>query len=182
MRDLPKEPGEFLSALHNIHSLELVNIRIEHLSRELETCFSAFRGTLTTLTLGLFTTSFSAFVSLIDYFPNITALQLGAFGLAPDEGPVPSLSRPLRGKISIRPPLPNSCYLMFIDRLARLDQEYEELVIGPTSIPLRTELFNRILQFSTGTVKYLRLLGKLEREHSLHAPSSLHDLRQPSKS
>jgi len=176
LRTLSKGSGECFSAIHNVRSLELANIRIEHLSKEgLHGCFSAFRETLTSLTLRAFVTSFAAFVSMIDYFPNITALQLGLFELEPDEGPIPQLSQPLRGRISIYLPLPSSCYLIFIDRLAKLDQEYEELVIDPTSIPLRTELFNRILQFSTGTIKCLRLLGKLKREHSLHTPSLLHD-------
>jgi len=180
-QDIPKEPGQYFSALHNIHSLELVNIRIMHLSKELETCFSAFRETLTNLTLDLFATSFSAFVSLIDYFPNITALQLGALGLEPDEGLVPSLSRPLRGRIRIRPPHPNC--LEFIDRLAELNREYEELVIDPTNFTfMRTEFFGRILQLGTGTVKYLRLLGDLECEYSLYTPSSLRILMQPFKS
>ena len=182
IQDFPKEPGEYFSALRNIHSLELGDIKIERFNKELETCFSAFRETLTTLTLKLFTTSFSAFVSLIDYFPNITTLQLGILGLEPDEGPVPSLSRPLRGKIRILPPHRSSSYLMFIDRLAGLDQEYEELVINPTSVPLRIEFLERILQFSTSTVKYLRLLGKLQREYSFHTSSPLRDLMQPPKS
>ena len=180
MQDLPKEPGEFFSALHNIRSLEFVNVRIGRLSKELETCFSAFRGTLTNLTLDPFITSFGAFVSLVDYFPNVTALRLGMFALGPDEGPVPTLSRPLRGKLRILPPHPTS--LEFIDRLAKLDQEYEELVVDPNFMPLRTESFERVLQFSTGTVRYLRLLGDLECEYFLHTPSSLHVLIQHFKS
>jgi len=175
--DFPKEPGEYISALHNIHSLQLVNIRINPLSKELQTCLSAFRETLTNLAILYFVTSFSAFVSLIDYFPNITALQLGMFGLNPDEGPVQLLSRPLRGKIRIRPPHPDRSE--FIDRLAKLDQEYEELVIDAATVPLDTAILGCILQFSAGTVKYLRLLGRLEREYSLHTPSSLNVLTQP---
>jgi len=173
--DLPKEPGEYIFALRNIHSLQLVNIRIDPLSKELQTCLSAFRETLTSLTLLFFVASFSAFVSLIDYFPNITALQLGMFALNPDEGPLPSLSRPLQGKIHIRPPHPGC--LGFIDRLAKLDQECEELVIGATNANLETEFFVRALQFSTA--KYLRLLGSFEREYSLHTLSSLNVLTQP---
>ena len=64
--------------------------------------FSAFRDTLTYPSLETFTASFSAFVTLVDYFPNITTLRLRSFELEPDGGPVPSLSRPLRGKLYVR--------------------------------------------------------------------------------
>jgi len=168
LQGLSKDSGEWLPALHNIHSLGLANIRIDRLSEEeLHGCFSAFRETLTDLTLGNFVTSFTAFVTLVDYFPNITALQLGLFSLEPDEGPVPSLSRPLRGKISIFPSHPN-CF-EFIDRLAMLDLEYEELVIEPAFMFefARAGFLERILQFGASTVECLRLLCGPEREYPL---------------
>ena len=40
------------------------------------TCFSAFRETLTHLTLNTFAASLSAFVTLVDYSPNIISLKL----------------------------------------------------------------------------------------------------------
>lgn len=90
MRDLPQDSGKYLSTLCNIHSLTLFNARVEHISEDLfHTCFSAFRGTLTYLSLESFATSFSAFVILVDYFPNITTLRFTSFALGPDEGPVP---------------------------------------------------------------------------------------------
>ena len=103
VRSLPKDSGQYLPALCNLRSLSLYNAYIEHLSEvEFRTCFSAFRETLTGLAIGFFSTSFSAFVALVNYFPNITTLRLGSFSLRPDEEPVPLLSRPLRGKIYIR--------------------------------------------------------------------------------
>ena len=75
MRDLAQDSGEYLSALRNLRTLTLSNITVEHISeREFCTCFSTFRGSLTRLSLDTFATSFSAFVTLIDYFPNITML------------------------------------------------------------------------------------------------------------
>ena len=161
--------GEYFSALHNIHTLELVNIKIERSSKaEFGTCFSAFRETLTGLTLELLTTSFDALVNLVDYFPNVVTLRLSPSILELDEGPVPPLSRPLRGKLHIYY-TEHDC-LEFIDRFARLDMEYEELVIG-SWFGLPTRFMESSLQLSPGTVKYLRLTVTLQREYPHHAPS-----------
>jgi len=79
--------------MRNIRSLTMVNIRVEHISEEgFHTGFSAFRETLTFLFLEFFSTSFSAFVTLIDYFPNIAALRLRSLVFEPDEGSVPTLT------------------------------------------------------------------------------------------
>ena len=102
MHDLARHSGEYLSALRNIHSLRLCNIRLEHIGEDqFRTCFSAFRETLTHLSLEIVTTSIGEFVTLMDYFPNITDLQLCSFELEQDEGPVPPLSRSFRGRLHV---------------------------------------------------------------------------------
>ena len=160
MRDLPQGSAEYLSALRNLHSLTLSEIRVEHISEEgFHTCFSAFHETLKYLTLENFVTSFSAFVTLVDYFPNVTTLQLRSLTPEPDEGLVPSLSRPFRGKVLIRHYQSN--FVDFLDRFAELDLEYEELVI--TSPPFAdTEFAESALQISPSTVKFLRFTAELE--------------------
>jgi len=168
MRDLPQDSGEYLSALHNIHSLTLYRIRVEHINEEgFRTCFSAFRETLTYLSLGTFITSFSAFVALVGYFPNIRTLQLRLFGLEPDEGPVPTLSRPLRGGVHVECAQDNS--LEFYNRFAKLDQEYEELVINtaPLTAPAKTKFLQTALQISTATVKFLKLTDEFRGKQPL---------------
>jgi hypothetical protein len=178
MRNLQEHSGEYFSALRNIHSLTLFNPRVQHISEEnFRVCFSAFRGTLTHLSLERFATSFSAFVTLVDYFPNITALHLCSFALGPDEGPVPPLSRPLRGKIHVRH-VRTHC-LEFFNRLAKLDLEYEELVIDSLRVMGGSAFLESTLQLSTNTVKYLRLTAELRREHPYRTPPSLHVLTQP---
>ena len=92
MRDLLQDSGEYLSVLKKLHSLTLSNVVVEHIGEELRTCFSAFRETLTYLSLATSATSFSAFVTLTDYFPNIATLELRPFALKSDEGPIQSLS------------------------------------------------------------------------------------------
>ena len=161
-RHLPQDFGNCLSALRNLHSLTLCFTRVELLNEdEFRTCFSTFRETLTSLSLDNVTTSFSAFVTLVDYFPNITTLQLDSFELEPSSEPVPSLSRPLRGKLLLRDV--DDCRSRSLGQFVKLDLAYEELVIN-FSPRYHLEVMERILRVSTGTVKSLRLTGEIHRE------------------
>ena len=164
MRDLAQDSGKYLSALPNLHSLTLGDTAVEHLSEEeFRNCFSAFRETLTFLSLDSFTTSFSAFVILVDYFPNITTLRVEWFILGPDERPVPSLSRPLRGKLHAHN-VGDHCS-EFFDQVAKLDVEYEELVTScSTTLFHWTDVLKSFLRISTSTVKFLRLIAELQCE------------------
>ena len=165
MRDLPQDSGKYLSALRNINSLTLSRIRVEHISGEgFRTCFSAFHETLTYLSLETFAASFSAFVALVGYFPNIRTLQLRLFELEPDEGQVPTLSQPLRGKVYVQCAQDNS--LEFYNLFAKLDQEYEELAIDTSSLSTsaKTGFLASALQISTTTVKFLGLTDEFRCE------------------
>lgn len=160
MQNLPPDSGEYLSALHNLHSLSLHHITFKNFGEEgFHTCFSGFRETLTKLTLEGVAASFTMFVTLVSYFPNISILRPGSFKLKPDEGPVPSLPRPFRGKLYITP----GCGKL-INRLAGLDLEYDGLVIQTFSV-VEAEVLQNILQLSAGTIRYLRLDAILEGEH-----------------
>jgi len=103
-------------------------------------------------------------VTLVDYFPNITTLRLRSFALEPDEGPIPTLARPLRVKVYIE--ITRANCLEFSDRLAKLDIEYEELVVGSLALsPFgRAKSVESSVQISTCTIEYLRLAAGLERE------------------
>ena len=94
-----QDSKEYLSAMPSLRSLTLHYTGVENAGEdEFRTCFSAFRESLTYLSLETFATLFGAFVTVVDYFPNITILQLCSFELEPDEGPVPSLSHPFGEK------------------------------------------------------------------------------------
>ena len=174
MRDLPHDSGGYLSALRDINSLILLNIAVEHVSEEqFHICFSAFRETITHLSLSTFATSFSAFVTLVDYFPNITALELDSLALEPDEGPVPPLSRPLRGKVHVHyADHVQADFLEFHSRFAKLDLEYEELVVD-SSCPMDEKPLENVLQMSAATIKFLRLTTELQCERPLSHSSKL---------
>lgn len=172
MRNLKKDSGEYLSALCNLRHLTFPYITVELIGDEaFHTCFSAFRETLTELSLNTILTSFDAFVTLVDYFPNLATLRLGWLTPKPDEGPVPPLSRPFRGTICICHPA-GFDLLRFIDRLAELDVEYDGLFIESPFVA-REKPLKSILQLSSGTVKYLRLTVPLPGEYSGWIPPSL---------
>lgn len=155
---LLRDSGEHLSTLENL-SLHEVTVYIE--KKQLNSCFSGFRETLTSFSLRSVAMSFSMFVTVIGYFPNITTLRLGSFTLRPDERPVPPLPRPLRGRIYL---YDIGSRWRFIDRLAELDLEYSGLIVQFHSSVV-TEHFNRMLRLSEKTVKYLRLDLRFGREH-----------------
>ena len=168
------ETSYWMRNLHNIHSLKLGNATIVHISKEeFHTRYSAFRETLLNLNLQSFVTSFSAFVTLVDYFPNLTTLRLGSFTVKPDEEPVPTLSRPLRGRIHLNCTSRNCAE--FFDRLAKLDPGYEELELDSES-RVETKLVESVLRLCARTVKYLRLTARFEREHPYDTSSSLDTL------
>ena len=170
MGHLPRDSGDYLSALHNLRSLKLRYIRVEHISGdEFRTCFSAFRESLTCLFLDNFATSFSLFVTLADYFPNMTTLELRPLILEPDGGPVPSLSRPLWGKLRVHGDGTDA--LVFLNRVSKLDMEYEELVLDASLFMYaETHFVESGLQISPSTVKCLRLtIENRECEYNLLA-------------
>ena len=80
-----------------------------------------------------------------------------------DEGQVPSLSRPLRGKLRLRDLDAN--FLGFFNRFIELDMEYEELVIGSSSLYLtEAKLLESALQICTNTVRSVGLTDMFLRE------------------
>ena len=165
LRDLAQDSVECFSALRNLRSLTLHNITVEYIGEDqFRACFLAFRETLTHLSLDNFITPFSAFVTLVDYFPNITTLELRTFVLESDEGPVSPLSRPLRGKIHIHRGQSN--HLEFLDRFAKLDLEYEELVIDSPSFVNR-KFVESALRISAHTVKFLSLAAEVRERNQL---------------
>ena len=175
MRGLAEESGEYFSALRDIHSLTLCNIQVEHISEDqFRTCFSAFRETLTHLSLETVTTSIGAFVTLVDYFPNITTLQLRSLVLEHDKKSTPPLSRPFRGNVRVH------CFrgdrMEFFDQFVKLDLEYEELVIASRALFIheKIEFLDTVLQISVGTIRFLRLVTELDCEHPLPDLSKPH--------
>lgn len=110
-------------------------------------------------------------MTTVDYFPNLRTHQLKLLVQEIEEAPVPTLSRPLRGRIHVG----QVDYLQFFNRFAQLDLEYEELVIDPDFIFLEIPFLNSAIQISASTVKFLRLAATPKREFNC-APRQDHIL------
>jgi len=165
MRGLSQDHGQYLPALCNVRGLKLFSAEVKHISEaQFQPCFSGFRGTLTYPFIDYIFASFGAFVALVDYFPNLRTLELRMYGLGRDEGPVPPFSRPPRGRLHVHPSSGDPSELL--SRFAKLDLEYEVLVIEPlTSRYLdRPRFLESALQISPNTVKYLTMTDELQSE------------------
>lgn len=55
-------------------------------------------------------------------------------------------------------------HLEFLDRFAKLDLEYDELVVRPLTISLEMRSLQAALQINPSTIKFLKLAGIPERE------------------
>jgi hypothetical protein len=173
MQNLARNSGGYLAALHNLCSLTLIDIGIVPIGEEaFHTCFSAFRESLTELSLEHFDTSFSTFVTLVGYFPNISTLQLELSALDPYEGPVPPLSQPLRGEIYIRYTNPN--WQEFLSQFSKLNSEYDRIVVDFSLLVVGAEALESALQLDTSGLKCLRLEARLRRECSCCTLLSTH--------
>jgi len=171
MQDLSQDHGEYLPAVCNVRGLSLYRARAEYINQaQFHACFSAFRGTITFLSIEWIVMSFDAFVALVDYFPDLRTLVLRNFELEPDKGPVPSLSRPLRGTLCVHSSLSSPSKLL--SRFAKLDLEYEVLLIDSSNHFRDPVFLGAALQISPNTVKILKMTDKLQSEWPLPTSSS----------
>ncbi|KAF9645186.1 hypothetical protein BDM02DRAFT_3189917 [Thelephora ganbajun] len=86
--------------------------------------FSAFQRTLSSLSLSLVSITWSAFVALVGYFPNLRDLNIFKTLFQVDDPAVPPPPHALRGRLSIT----STNGIGFpVDRLCGLKLEYEEL-------------------------------------------------------
>jgi hypothetical protein len=90
--------------------------------------FLAFQNTLFSLSLNRVSLTLSAFVKLVDYFPNLRELYFSESSFTPDYQPTPRFSRPPRGKLHLST-LSVSNTTALSDVLSGLELEYDELEI-----------------------------------------------------
>ena len=83
---------------------------------------------LSSLALSVVSLQWRSFIAIIDYFPNLRNLELQCLSFKDENRNLPPLSRPLRGTLSFY--LSEEKNLAaFFDWFARLEVEYEELVV-----------------------------------------------------
>lgn len=119
---------DYLPSFCNLKNLTLCNMTIEQTISENLELFSAFQHTLSSLSLGAISITWSSFVVLVGYFPNLTYLKLLGMLFQVDKRPVARVPHAWRGRLFVdlatRGPvgLPG-------DLFAELGPEYEELEI-----------------------------------------------------
>ncbi|KAF9645177.1 hypothetical protein BDM02DRAFT_3120599 [Thelephora ganbajun] len=119
--------------------------------------FSAFQHTLSSLLLARVSVTWSAFVALVGYFPNLRDLDIFEASFQVDGRPIPPLPRALRGKLSM---ISRRVMEFPIDRFVGLKLEYEELGMHGT---YETSLVTAV----EGTLKRL----KIDRFYAESTPS-----------
>ncbi|KAF9647254.1 hypothetical protein BDM02DRAFT_3117393 [Thelephora ganbajun] len=128
--------------------------------------FSAFQHTLSSLYLGRVSITWSAFVALVGYFPNLRDLSIFRTSFQVDDRPVPPLPHALRGKLSI---ISRGVMECPVDRLVGLKMEYEEFW-------MRGRYETRVIAAVERTLKHLKI-GQFYPESTLSLSRCL-ELRQ----
>ena len=152
--------GSYLPSFDQLENLGLFSVlllsdtphQIEH--------FSAFRHTLSSLSLRGCHVSSSALITILNYFSSLVNLELRALVHEVDGEPVPPLSRPLRGGLSVQQF--RDCDVSLLDRLSDPPPECDELVI--CGFPLIPVAYDRVVVACAGNVKRLGLLRGFERK------------------
>lgn len=126
--------------------------------------YSAFQHTLSCISLQYCRATASALVALVDYFPNLTHLDLSKISLWVDDQPALPFSRPLQ-KLTIAD-LYSDGGLVLLDQLMGLRPQCDEVSIGMygTSCP---SLAQRVIKGVNASVKRLNLKSDLAGESSV---------------
>ena len=119
---------DYLPAFLQLQSLTLYNAVIEPTVSDHLELFANFQHSLSSLSFGRVSITWSSFVAILGYFPHLSNLTISEPSFQMDNRPVPQLPRVLHGRLLVslvgrrvegeRP---------FFDRFPGLKQEYEEL-------------------------------------------------------
>lgn len=150
---------DYLLSFHKLKRLILSTEGLELDLPQSVKIFSAFRCSLSSLTLSCPLSSRTV-ITFVNCFPNLVDLKLHAIVTIADCKPVPPLSQPLRGKLSVIQFAPYDWEIF--DRLSNPSPELDELVISGFSRESKSH--NRIVASYAGSIRYLRLLRGFERK------------------
>jgi len=122
--------------------------------------FSAFRHTLSDISLSYGSATSRVLVVLINYFANLVGLYLRALHCDRESGPFPPLSRPLE-----KPPVtwPPKYGLELFDELSRSGLRANEVIISCSVLTsfILPKVAKRVTDAFGANTKSLRLLGPL---------------------
>ena len=119
---------DYFPSFRQLQTLTFCHLHIETTIGEHLHLFSAFQHTLSSLSLGVVSITWSSLVALVGYFPNLRNLSLLATSFQADDKPITHITRPVRGKLFVD--LITRAAVSFPhNRFAELRPEYEELEI-----------------------------------------------------
>ena len=161
----------YFPSLHQLRHLSLSFVCLSSSTAQDVGVFSAFRHSLSRLSLSSCDFSVSTLVSLINYFPNLNILDLIRPRSPMDGKLTRPLSRPLLGQLQVSE-LDEEKSSIF-DQLSELGLAFDEIVFdGPSPVSLQT--LGHIINTVGARVKCLRLSNPPKKctHTTLHAESS----------
>ena len=136
-------------------SLSSMHIPSSDISQQIK-IFSAFRHSLSHLSLQHCTVTIRALVALINFFPGLDRLDLCSITHEADGKPASPLCRPLIRKFHISSF--DNPDLEILDQLSELGLVFEELIVGGWSSKIGLYTLSRIVNSLGANVKCFRLL------------------------
>ncbi|KAF9647249.1 hypothetical protein BDM02DRAFT_2735437 [Thelephora ganbajun] len=119
---------DYLPSLHQLRHLSLSSMHISSDIAQQVDIFSAFRHTLSRLSLDYCNVTISALITLINHFPSLDWLDLNRPSYEVDGEPVSPVSRPLIRKLHISDVRGSGFDLL--DELSGLGPVFDEIVVG----------------------------------------------------
>ena len=147
---------DYLPSFHQLQHLSLFSMQIpSDISLKLE-MFSAFRSTLSRLSLKHCDVTISALVTLINYFPNLDHLDLSSLRHSTDGEPTPPLYRPQMSRLHLSELRMDA--LGILNQLSELGPAFDEVQLTNNRPPARLPALTRIANTVGEKAKRLRLL------------------------
>jgi len=152
--------NDFIDYFHSFHHLQHLTLCGMHIGSDISErleVFSAFRLSLLSLSLRTLVLTWSAFVAIVDYFPNVRDFTVSHIIWDIHHRQPSPLSRPMRGRLSIDMHKYRGLPIL-ADRLSGLGVECDELLIlGSLDPGPSTPHYQRIVDACGKSVKRLRL-------------------------
>jgi len=151
----------YLPSLCRLESLGLYSVLFKSDILQTIGIFSAFRQTLSSLSLVECRTTSNALITIINYFPLLVNLDLQALTRKTDRVPVSQLSRPLRGRLVIADCGTNN--RAPFDKLSNPSPELDELILRQVHMPI---FYDCLVGVNGGSVKHLEMHSRSSERES----------------
>ena len=157
---------DYFSSFRQLSHLTLHSAHISLRSLCIE-LFSAFQHSLSTISLIGCSITKHAFITFINYFPNLAHLYLHRLNCRKINGTTPSLSRFLFKSLYVNEGPSGTLFLL--EELSKSGLRFDELIVGSMTLPIpsESEFSRRVVEIFGAHAKYLRTRDSPERKYSL---------------